>query len=72
MTHEDGVPSYPLFFPDQLLHYQAKEKIRMRNPLHFVDMAALTPKATPSPDLTLGSKYQGWVYLALIAKQVKL
>lgn len=56
---------------DQLIDYQTQKKIQLRDPLHFMDMEALTPKSDLSPEVTLACKFQGWVYMALIAKKVR-
>jgi hypothetical protein len=55
---------------DQLTQYQTQKKIHLRDPLHFVNMEALTPTSDLSLEVTLGCKFQGWVYVALIAKKV--
>ncbi|XP_062577865.1 uncharacterized protein LOC134239727, partial [Saccostrea cucullata] len=60
------------FYADQLLNYQQQKKIHLRNPLHFMDMHALTPKSNVPLDVTFACKFQGWVYIALIAKQLLL
>ncbi|XP_061180809.1 uncharacterized protein LOC133189455 [Saccostrea echinata] len=60
------------FYADQLLNYQQQKKIHLRNPLHFMDMHALTPKSNLSADVTFACKFQAWVYIALIAKQLLL
>uniref|UniRef100_K1PTH6 non-specific serine/threonine protein kinase n=1 Tax=Magallana gigas TaxID=29159 RepID=K1PTH6_MAGGI len=60
------------FYADQMVHFQSQRDLQLRNPVHLMDMPALTPKTPPSTDLTLTSKFQGWVYIALIAKKLLL
>lgn len=61
----------PDVLSDQMVHYQSHRDLHLRNPVHLMDMPALTPKTPPPTDLTLTSKFQGWVYIALIAKKVR-
>lgn len=61
----------PNVLSDQMVHFQSQRDLQLRNPVHLMDMPALTPKTPPPTDLTLTSKFQGWVYIALIAKKVR-
>lgn len=61
----------PDVLSDQMVHFQSQRDLQLRNPVHLMDMPALTPKTPPPTDLTLTSKFQGWVYIALIAKKVR-